>query len=62
MATIPSLALIPSGYKASKVYSVLPTDGSGDFDFYKKWKCNKIEFRWFNRISFKLTFQDLTIL
>ena len=29
----PKLALIPSGYKASKVYSVLPTDGSGDFDF-----------------------------
>jgi hypothetical protein len=27
MATIPSLALIPSGVKASKVYSVLPTDG-----------------------------------
>jgi hypothetical protein len=33
MATIPSLALIPSGYKASKVYSVLPTDGSGDLTF-----------------------------
>jgi hypothetical protein len=33
MSTIPSLALIPSGYKASKVYSVLPTDGSGDLTF-----------------------------
>jgi hypothetical protein len=33
MATIPSLALIPSGYKASKVYSVLPSDGVGDFNF-----------------------------
>jgi len=33
MSTIPSLALIPSGYKASKVYSVLPTDGTGDFTF-----------------------------
>jgi hypothetical protein len=29
----PKLALIPSGYKVSKVYSVLPTDGSGDFVF-----------------------------
>ena len=33
MATIPSISLIPSGYKAGKVYSVLPTDGSADFDF-----------------------------
>ena len=32
MAT-PSLAMIPSGYKDGKVYSVLPTDGDGDFDF-----------------------------
>lgn len=29
----PILALIPSGYKAQKVYSVLPNDGSGDFTF-----------------------------
>ena len=29
----PILALIPSGYKAEKVYSVLPSDGSGDFTF-----------------------------
>ena len=28
-----SLVLIPSGYKASKVYSVKPTDGSGDLTF-----------------------------
>ena len=28
---IPKLALIPSGYKAGKLYSVLPTDGAGDF-------------------------------
>lgn len=27
----PILALIPSGQKATKVYSVLPSDGSGDF-------------------------------
>ncbi len=29
----PILALIPSGYKAEKVYSVLPSNGSGDFTF-----------------------------
>ena len=29
----PKLALIPSGYKAEKVYSILPNDGSGDFTF-----------------------------
>jgi len=28
----PSLAMIPSGYKATKLYSVLPADGVGDFD------------------------------
>mgnify|MGYP003665623905 CR=1 FL=1 len=31
MATIPSIAMIPSGVKASKLYSVLPTNGAGDF-------------------------------
>ena len=31
--TNPKLALIPSGYKSGKVYSILPNDGSGDFDF-----------------------------
>ena len=29
----PKLALIPSGYKSGKVYSILPNDGSGDFTF-----------------------------
>jgi len=29
----PKLALIPSGYNDSKVYSILPSDGSGDFQF-----------------------------
>ena len=29
----PKLALIPSGYNDSIVYSVLPSDGSGDFTF-----------------------------
>ena len=31
--TEPILALIPSGYKNSKVYSILPNSGVGDFDF-----------------------------
>ena len=30
---IPKLAMIPSGYKDGKVYSVLPTNGDGDFTF-----------------------------
>jgi len=29
----PTLALIPSAYKASKVYSILPSNGDGDFTF-----------------------------
>jgi hypothetical protein len=29
----PTLALIPSGYKSEKVYSILPNNGSGDFTF-----------------------------
>jgi hypothetical protein len=37
MSTIPSLALIPSGYKGGTptgtLYSVLPLDGVGDFEF-----------------------------
>lgn len=28
-----SIALIPSGYKSGKVYSVIPDDGDGDFTF-----------------------------
>jgi hypothetical protein len=42
MATIPSLALIPSGVKASKVYSVLPTDGVGDFDFTRSGNATRV--------------------
>lgn len=30
MSKIPSIAMIPSGYKANKVYSVLPTNGDAD--------------------------------
>ena len=33
MATVPKFLLIPSGYKVDKIYSVLPTNGVGDFDF-----------------------------
>tara|TARA_R110002124_G_C8961026_1_gene514075 strand:+ start:39 stop:1376 length:1338 start_codon:yes stop_codon:yes gene_type:complete len=29
---IPKLAMIPSGYKSGKLYSVFPADGGGDFD------------------------------
>jgi hypothetical protein len=42
MATKPSLALIPSGVKASKVYSVLPSDGTGDFDFTRSGEATRI--------------------
>lgn len=33
--TKPQFALIPSAYRDSKVYSVLPVDGSGDMTFYR---------------------------
>jgi len=42
MATIPSIAMIPSGYKANKVYSVLPTDGSGDLNFARTTTATRI--------------------
>ena len=42
MATKPSLALIPSGYKASTVYSVLPTNVDGDFDFSRTGTATRI--------------------
>ena len=32
----PKLALIPSGYKSGKVYSILPNDATGDFDFTRQ--------------------------
>ena len=41
MAT-PSLAMIPSGYKAGKVYSVLPESGVGDFDFTRGTTATRI--------------------
>jgi len=42
MSTIPKLALIPSGYKASKVYSVLPTNGDGDFTFSRTSNATRV--------------------
>ena len=42
MATIPSIAMIPSGYKTNKVYSVLPTDGGGDLDFARTSTATRI--------------------
>jgi len=41
MAT-PSIALIPSGYKANKVYSVLPENGDGDFAFTRASEATRI--------------------
>jgi hypothetical protein len=42
MATIPALALIPSAYKASKVYSVLPNNGNGDFTFSRTGTATRV--------------------
>jgi hypothetical protein len=41
MAT-PSIAMIPSGYKAGKVYSVLPSNGVGDFAFTRAGSATRI--------------------
>jgi len=42
MAVKPKLALIPSGVKANKVYSVLPADGVGDFDFSRSGSATRV--------------------
>jgi hypothetical protein len=42
MTTLPKLALIPSGYKASKVYSALPTNGDGDFTFSRTSNATRV--------------------
>jgi len=42
MSTIPSIAMIPSGYKANKVYSVLPTDGAADLTFARTSSANRV--------------------
>ena len=38
----PSLALIPTGFKAGKVYSVLPESGVGDFTFTRASEATRI--------------------
>jgi hypothetical protein len=38
----PKLALIPSGYKSGKVYSILPVDGVGDFDFNRSSESSRV--------------------
>ena len=38
----PTLALIPSGQKATKVYSVLPSDGTGDFTFARTGEATRV--------------------
>ena len=42
MATTPSIAMIPSGYKTGKLYSVLPTNGDGDFDFARSTTATRV--------------------
>ena len=42
METKPTLALIPSAYKTGKVYSVLPADGVGDFDFGRSGQATRV--------------------
>jgi len=39
---IPTLAMIPSGYKQYKVYSVLPTDGGGDLTFERTTPATRV--------------------
>ena len=42
MSKTPSIAVIPSGYKASKVYSVLPTNGDADLDFTRNCVATRV--------------------
>jgi len=39
---IPSITMIPSGYKAEKVYSVLPTNGDGDLFFDRNTPATRV--------------------
>ena len=39
---IPSITMIPSGYKYQKVYSVLPTNGDGDLLFYRNTPATRV--------------------
>ena len=36
------IALVPSGYKASKLYSTLPKNGVGDFDFTRATTATRV--------------------
>jgi hypothetical protein len=40
-----SIVVTPNAYKAGKLYSLKPTNGSGDFDFTRSSKCNKSKFK-----------------
>ena len=42
MAVKPKLAMIPDGVKAGKLYSILPSDGTGDFDFSRSGSATRI--------------------
>ena len=42
MSKIPSIAMIPSAFKSGKVYSVLPTDGSGDLNFARASEATRV--------------------
>lgn len=42
MANKPKLAFIPSAYKTSKVYSVLPNNGNGDFAFSRTGTATRV--------------------
>ena len=42
MATIPSIATVPSGFKAGTLYSVLPTNGNADLDVVRNSTANRI--------------------
>ena len=43
MATIPTICMIPSGYKAGKVYSVLPTNGDADLTFTRASEATRVD-------------------
>jgi hypothetical protein len=40
--TNPKLALIPSGYNTATVYSILPNDASGDFDYERNGSATRV--------------------
>ena len=40
--SIPTIAMIPSGYKANKVYSVLPTNGDADLAFTRASEATRV--------------------